>query len=155
MPTPVQFRSLEAALRQTEQYAKNHSEHRMVAAPGGWSFAKTLHHGAQSIEFSLAGYPAHKSPLFKHTLGALALTVFLKRGTMSHDITMPIPAAEPIPDDSDPIMAWQRLETAANAFWHYEERLLKEHFAYGRVSKADYDCIQAMHLANHLSSFTL
>ena len=30
---------------------------------------------------------------------------------------------------------------------------LAPHFAYGRVTKADYEALHAMHLANHLSQF--
>lgn len=140
------FSSLEDALRRIEDLAKTGVE----AKAGAWSLYKTLNHGAQSIEFSLQGYPAHKSSLFKHTVGKLALHVFLAKGAMAHDISMPIPDAPSIQSDGDALQGFKRLEEAVHAFWHHKGAY-KEHFAYGTLTKAQYDTIQALHLANHLN----
>ncbi len=146
MASILTFSSLEDALRRIEDLAKTGVE----AKTGAWSLYKTLSHGAQSIEFSLQGYPAHKSSLFKHTVGKLALHVFLAKGAMSHDISMPIPDAPSIQNDGDALQGFKRLEEAVQAFWHHNGAY-KEHFAYGTLTKAQYDKIQALHLANHLN----
>src|SRR3990167_10272587 len=55
-----------------------------------WTWALTLTHCAQSIEFSMAGFPEAKSALFQSTIGAAAYGVFAWRGRMSHDLVEPI-----------------------------------------------------------------
>lgn len=145
MAAILTFSSLDEALRRIEDYA----QHGIEPKSGAWSLYKTLHHGAQSIEFSLVGYPAHKSSLFKATAGKLALHIFLAQGSMSHDITMPIPEAPIINDDGDAMQGFMRLQKAVEKFWQYTGPY-KEHFAYGKLTKAQYDKVQALHLANHL-----
>jgi hypothetical protein len=146
MAAVLTFSSLEDALKRIEDLTKTGIE----AKSGHWSLYKTLSHGAQSIEFSLVGYPAHKSSLFKHSVGKLALHIFLAKGSMSHDITMPIPEAPSIDNAGSPEQGLKRLETAVQNFWNHEGAY-KDHFAYGKLSKAQYDKIQALHLANHLN----
>lgn len=146
MSTVLTFSSLEEALRRIEDYA----HYGIEAKSGNWSLFKTLHHGAQSIEFSLIGYPAHKSSLFKNTVGKIALHVFLAKGSMSHDITMPIPEAPQIDEIGDSMQGFKRLEVAVQNFWNHNGSY-KDHFAYGKLTKEQYDKIQALHLANHLN----
>jgi Protein of unknown function (DUF1569) len=146
MATVLTFSSLDEALRRIQDFANGGME----AKNGNWSLYKTLHHGAQSIEFSLVGYPAHKSSLFKNTAGKLALHIFLAKDAMSHDINMPIPDAPNIESDGDAIQGFTRLEAAVQSFWNHQGAY-KEHFAYGKLTKEQYDKIQALHLANHLT----
>ncbi len=146
MSAILTFSSLDEALRRIEDFAQNGIEPKS----GSWSLYKTLNHGAQSIEFSLSGYPAHKSSLFKATAGKLALHIFLAKGSMSHDISMPIPEAPALNDEGDPMQGFMRLQESVQNFWNHPGAY-KDHFAYGRLSKAQYDKIQALHLANHLN----
>lgn len=146
MSAILTFSSLDQALRRIEEFAQNGIEPKT----GKWSLAKTLHHGAQSIEFSLVGYPAHKSSLFKATAGKLALHIFLAKGSMSHDISMPIPQSPALPETNDAMQGFMRLQEAAQNFWNHQGAY-QDHFAYGSLSKAQYDKIQALHLANHLN----
>lgn len=151
MSAIITFSSLDDALRRIEDIAKGDIQPKL----GAWSLYKTLSHGAQSIEFSLTGYPAHKSSLFKGTAGKLALHIFLARGAMSHDITMPIPDAPAITEEGEAMQGFLRLQEAVQKFWNHNGTF-QEHFAYGKLTKAQYDKIQALHLANHLSEgFTL
>lgn len=145
MAAILTFTSLEEALRRTEEYVK----HGIEPKSGAWSLYKTLSHGAQSIEFSLVGYPSHKSSLFKATAGKAALHIFLAKGSMSHDITAPIPEAPSIADEGDAMQGFMRLQEAVQKFWHHTGNY-KDHFAYGKLTKSQYDKIQALHLANHL-----
>ncbi|MDD3786906.1 MAG: DUF1569 domain-containing protein [Hydrogenophaga sp.] len=58
-----------------------------------WSWAQTLEHCAQSIEYSMSGYPQSRSSLFQRTVGSAALDFFAWRGRMTHDLSEPIPGA--------------------------------------------------------------
>lgn len=117
-----------------------------------WSWAKTLDHCAQSIEFSMQGFPAMRSALFRRTVGAAAFGVFAGRGRMSHDLGEPIPGAPPLTADADVAPALARLLASVEAFrtWQGE---LQPHFAYGALDKAEYEQAHAMHLADHFSAF--
>ena len=123
-------------------------------AATAWSWAQTLGHCAQSIEFSLQGFPAHKSALFQNTLGSAALAVFAWRGRMSHNLAEPIPGAPALDANASAEGALARLRQAVQDFGAHTGPL-QPHFAYGALSRAQYEQAHAMHLANHLSAFDL
>ena len=118
-----------------------------------WSWSQTLEHCAQSIEFSLRGFPAPKSALFQHTAGAAAFAAFAALGRMRHNLAEPIPGAPALaaaaPDAS---AALARLRQAVQDFAAHTGPL-QPHFAYGPLGHAQYEQAHAMHLANHLSAF--
>ena len=58
-----------------------------------WNWGQTLTHLAQSIEYSMSGFPEAKSALFQRTVGATAFNVFAWRGRISHPLDDPIPGA--------------------------------------------------------------
>lgn len=118
----------------------------------GWP--ATLTHCAQSIQFALSGYPQAKSELFQRTVGRAAYQVFAWRGQMSHDLSEPIPGAPALRPQADPQAALAELHQAIEAF-HRHTGELQPHFAYGRLSKAEYELAHAMHLANHLAAFDI
>ena len=119
-----------------------------IKTSGAWPLSAIFEHLAQSIEMSMDGFPAPKSELFQRTLGTAAFAVFKWRGKMSHSLTEPIPGAP----DLMPAPTWQpaalRLRTAITRF-ETHKAVLKPHFAYGQLSKADYTLAHAMHIANH------
>lgn len=123
-----------------------------------WSWSQTLVHCAQSIEYSLEGFPASKSALFQNTLGAAAFNLFALRGRMSHNLAEPIPGApaldvaEPANAPAQSLAAVARLRKAAQDFAAHTGPL-HPHFAYGALDKAQFEQAHAMHLANHLSAF--
>lgn len=145
------FASLDEAMRDVERLSKA-AVHALPPATA-WSWSQTLEHCAQSIEFSLRGFPAPKSALFQNTLGAAAFKVFALRGRMSHHLAEPIPGA-PALDASAPdaSAALARLRKAVQDFAAHTGPL-HPHFAYGALSPAQYEQAHAMHLANHLSAF--
>lgn len=120
-----------------------------------WTWQQTLEHCAQSIEYSLQGFPQAKSALFQTAVGGPAFQVFAWRGRMSHDLAEPIPGAPALdasaPDTSG---ALARLRAAVQAFTAHGGAL-QPHFAYGALDKRQYELAHAMHLANHLSAFDL
>ncbi len=117
-----------------------------------WDWAGTLVHCAQSIEYSMAGYPQPRSALFRRTVGPAALAVFAWRGRMAHDLAEPIPGAPALPVQGDAGAALARLEAAIAAFGRWAGPL-QPHFAYGTLTRAQYEAAHAMHLAEHLSEF--
>ena len=117
-----------------------------------WSWPQTLTHCAQSIEYSLSGFPVAKSALFQNTAGTLAFQFFHWRGRMSHDLAEPIPGAPSLDTSNDAALAMTRLQKA-NADFHKRTETLRAHFAYGELNKPAYEHAHALHLANHLSAF--
>jgi hypothetical protein len=124
------------------------------AVDGGWSVAQVLIHCAQSIEYSMSGYPAAKGALFQKTVGRLALRKFLGAGAMSHDLAAPIPKAPEPPATSTLAEGLARLRKAIYAFRSHPGPF-EPHFAYGPVTREQYDQVHAMHVANHLEKIRL
>lgn len=144
----LQFVSLDEALAELAQLAGSGEP----VSHTTWNWAKTLTHCAQSIEFSMTGFPESKSALFQNTVGAAAYNVFAWRGRMTHDLAEPIPGAPALDDATDIPTAETRLRAAIEQFRQWQGEF-KPHFAYGELSKAQYELAHAMHLANHFSFF--
>ena len=125
------------------------------ALPPGteWSWAQTLEHCAQSIEYSMTGFPQARSAIFQRTVGAAAISVFSWRGRMNHSLAEPIPGAPVLQANSDVAQAEARLRHAVRTFQQWTAPL-KPHFAYGDLGKSAFDQAHAMHIANHFSAFT-
>lgn len=116
---------------------------------GVWRPAQIFNHLAQSIEYSLTGYPQAKSALFQHTVGAAAYTAFAAAGSMTHDLAEPIPGAPALADTTDANAAIERLLSAWQAFEQHPAALAP-HFAYGNLDKRQYRAAHLMHIRNHL-----
>jgi len=142
------FPSLDEALRELDRLAKAEP----LKPATAWSWPQTLDHCAQSIEYSMTGFPQAKSQVFQRTVGTLAFNVFAWRGRMSHDLAEPIPGAPPLDAASDGAAAGARLLRAVQTFQKWTDPL-RPHFAYGALGKAEYARAHAMHLANHFSVF--
>lgn len=122
-----------------------------AGGPGaGDDLARALVHCAQSIEYSLVGYPALRSPVFRATVGKLAKRAFLRRGRMKHDTGAPIPGA-PAPQPVPVPEAAARLRRAIEAFRGHDGPLAP-HLAYGACTRAEYDALHALHVADHLAA---
>ncbi|CAN7421615.1 DUF1569 domain-containing protein [Acidovorax sp. LjRoot129] len=147
------FTSVAEAMREVERLAAASAHTQALEPATAWSWAQTLEHCAQSIEFSLNGFPAPRSALFQNTVGLAAFQVFALRGRMSHNLAEPIPGAPVLSASAASASAMlARLRTAAQ---HFQDHTgpLHSHFAYGDLNKAQYEQAHAMHLANHLSAF--
>jgi hypothetical protein len=140
--------SFAQALPELERLAKLPALRQAAA----WGWAQTLNHCAQSIEFSMTGFPAPKSALFQNTVGGAAFHLFAARGRMSHDLSEPIPGAPVLSADADAAAAMARLRRAVADFQAWTKPL-QPHFAYGQLDKAQFEQAHAMHLANHFSAF--
>jgi hypothetical protein len=139
----VPFGSLDAALHTLGQLR--------IAAPqmtGAWDLPKVLHHAAQSVEYSIAGFPAPKAAWFRATLGSYAFALFDAGGQMTHALNEPIPGAPDIGPGLPLVPAIDRVVAALKAFERHAGPLAP-HFAYGTLSKPAYTRAHLMHLANH------
>lgn len=124
-----------------------------LATTGAWETARTFDHLAQSVEFSMTGYPVMKSDLFQNTAGKLAFSVFQASGRMKHGLDEAIPGEIVKTGSSDPAQARNRLLAALADFEKFEEPL-EPHFAYGKLDKQQYALAHVMHVNNHLEEFT-
>lgn len=119
---------------------------------GAWNLAQVLNHAAQSVEYSLEGFPQPKPAWFRATVGPLAFKVFDARGAMKHPLGAPIPGA-PALDAKAPLdAAVQRLIAALDRFERHAGAL-QPHFAYGALDKPTYARAHLMHLADHWAEF--
>lgn len=113
-----------------------------------WSLSQLLQHLAQSVEYSMAGYPEMKNAVFRAVIGNAAFAVFNARGAMSHSLTEPIPGAPALNPNTLVKDSMHRLIDALAAFEAWTGPL-KPHFAYGALDKEQYTRAHLMHLANH------
>jgi hypothetical protein len=81
-----------------------------IATTGEWNLGQILIHCAQSVEYSMSGFPEHKSDLFKSTAGRLGFTAFSAKGEMSHGLSEGIPGARSIAKNENTIEAYQAVE---------------------------------------------
>lgn len=121
----------------------------VVKVRGEWSPHQVFHHIAQSVEYSMMGYPEHQSDLFKATVGKAAFSVFSSKGYMKHNLNEWIPGEPNVSDRGNTMMAVMRAKQAFISFAQFNGPL-QPHFAYGALSKRDYESAHAMHLYNHL-----
>lgn len=119
----------------------------------GFTLAQALAHCAQSIEYSITGYPSLRSGLFRATIGPLVKRRFLRAGRMSHDRAAPVPGAPVLAAELSLDDARARLR-AAIATFRAHDGALAPHLAYGACTKADYTSLHALHVEDHLRSFS-
>jgi hypothetical protein len=120
----------------------------LKARSGRWSAGQVLAHCAESIECSMRGFPTERPRIVQWTVGAIALRVFLARGSMSHDRNATLPGgAEPTDVATEAALA--RLIAAIDELASFEGPLAR-HVVFGAVSKGDYERYHAIHIADHL-----
>ncbi len=118
-----------------------------------WTLPQVLQHLAQSIEFSIHGFPELKPAWFRATLGSTAFAFFNARGQMSHALTEPIPGAPALDASLSLKASVQRLLDAMDAFSAYKGEFFP-HFAYGKLDREQYERAHLMHIANHWQQLT-
>lgn len=136
--------TIEAAIGQLSTMSR-----RSISSNGDWNPTQVFSHCAQSVEYSMSGFPEHKSTLFKNTAGTLAFSAFSFKGEMTHGLNEPIPGAPALPLKANISGALQRLVQAMLAFKLHKDDLYP-HFAYGELSKDEYEVAHVLHLYNHL-----
>ena len=148
-PAPIaRFASFDAARRWLDTLVADASARSLTA----WPLAQVLEHAAQSVEFSLHGFPQPKPAAFQNSVGRLAFAAFERAGAMTHGLTEPIPGA-PMLVATDIGLASDRLRAAFDTFEAHTGPLAP-HFAYGALDKARYTRAHLLHLADHASEIT-
>lgn len=140
------------SLAATEEEIARLSKAKELASSATWNWAQTLIHCAQSIDYSMSGFPQSKSAFFQRTVGSAAFRIFALRGRMTHDLADPIPGAPLLDLKAESAHALERLRGSIANFQRWSGPL-QPHFAYGALEKNEYELAHAMHLANHLSAF--
>ena len=125
---------------------------RPLRSTGAWDVPHVLHHIAQSIEYSMTGFPVLKPAWFRATIGPLAFAVFSARGRMSHGLDLPIPGAPDIAQGQPMPPAVDHAVTALQTFERYTGALAP-HFAYGALDKRAFTRAHLMHFADHWREF--
>lgn len=141
---PPKVLSVDAALRQIDLLSRSD-----IKTSGSWNAFQVFSHCAQTVEFSMAAYPAPKSAVFQNTVGKLAFAAFSSQQKMKHGLSEPIDGAPLLESVGDPMQALARLRKAFTDFQQFQG-VLAPHFAYGALSKADYALAHALHFSNHL-----
>ncbi len=149
LPRNLRFASLAEALTELSALQKARS----IRTVSPWSVPQTLTHCAQSIEYTMTGFPSMRSFLVRKWLGPMVLRRFQSKGQMSHSLDEPIPGAPALSDRDTLEQSLARLRKAIADFNDFQGPL-QPHFAYGVLSKPDAEMAHAMHIANHLSAMT-
>ena len=123
-------------------------------ALGDWGVSEIFQHCAQSVRYSRIGYPEQRSRLFQLTIGATALAAFSTAGKMQHPLNEPLPGAPSLRTSVPVDVAQAELISELEQFMRWQGRLAP-HFAYGRLSKAQYYNAHWLHLQDHLQEIVL
>lgn len=121
-----------------------------LSSLGSWNVSQIFQHCAQSIRYSIYGYPEHYSALFQNTAGKLALNAFAAKGSMHHPLDEVIPGAPTLHADVPTDVALRELMYELQQFIHWQGELAP-HFAYGSLTKAQYYSAHYLHLQQHLT----
>ncbi|PJZ47188.1 DUF1569 domain-containing protein [Leptospira brenneri] len=133
-----------------ELLVKLQSDPKGIQLSGNWSPGKVFAHCAQSIEYSLNGYPEMKSAIFRGSVGKVAFSIFAFKNKMSHGLEEPIPGAEDITNATEVKVGIGRLIQAIDDFSKARESSLRPHFAYGELTKEEYNVAHSLHIKNHM-----
>lgn len=121
----------------------------ILAPTSAWNLSQTIQHCAQTVRFSVVGYPQLKPALFRATAGRLAKHLFLRRGATRHSLDAEIAGAPPLAADKPAADAAAELAEAVELFTGHTGPHAT-HPAYGRCTHEQFERLHAMHLAEHL-----
>jgi len=141
------------AARLQMHIAEDRPESEVLASGSVWNLSQTVQHCAQTVVYSVIGYPRLKLALFRATVGGLAKRLFLIRGAMKHPLGAEIDGAPPLDPELPVSEAFAGL-TEAVALFIAHTGTPARHPAYGRCTHAQFGRLHAMHLAEHLPGLT-
>ena len=120
---------------------------------GEWSVGQVFAHMAQSIDYSMTGYPQMKSELFRATGGNVAFHLFGAAGQMRHPLNEAIPGAPELPAEISNEDGFALLQQSARNFLAFRQQP-RPLFAFGDLSMAQYEAAHCLHILNHLQAFS-
>lgn len=121
---------------------------------GEWNLYQIFTHCAQSVEYSILGYPEHKPDIFKKSVGKTAFSLFSSKRKMTHSLDEAIPGAPKFSNEENIADAFERFRKSLIDFKKYDG-ILAPHFAYGQLTKLQYEMAHVMHFNNHLQEIEL
>ena len=121
----------------------------LLATNSVWNLSQTVQHCAQTIGYSVTGYPKLKPRLYRATVGALAKRVFLRSGAMRHPLGAEIDGAPPLDPGLGVTEAVARLTDAVQQFSSHQTSHAP-HPAYGSCTHQEFAALHGMHLVEHL-----
>ncbi len=140
----LSFKNLDEAMAETERLQQASK----VTLESEWTLYQNIIHCAQSIEFSISGFPEEKPEIFQRVIGKNVFRKFEMQGYMRHDRNEPIPGAPIIEPGGKIIEAFDRVKMAIRNFDAFTGKL-RRHFAYGILNKKEFSEAHCMHLADH------
>jgi hypothetical protein len=139
--------------RLTERVAAGAAETELLAPGSEWNLSQTIQHCAQTVRYSVVGYPALRPALFRATAGAVAKRLFLRRGAMRHPLGAEIEGAPPLVADLPVPAAVEQLAKAVSLFSGHTGTHAP-HPAYGVCTHDEFARLHAMHIVEHLPGLT-
>jgi Protein of unknown function (DUF1569) len=125
------------------------SESQLLAPGSAWNLSQTVQHCAQTIDYSVTGYPRLKPRLYRASVGALAKRVFLRRGAMRHPLSAQIDGAPALDPALPPAEAVGLLAEAVRRFTTHTSAHAP-HPVYGLCTHEEFAALHRMHLLEHL-----
>jgi hypothetical protein len=143
---PVRLLTLAEACEELDRLAQAGD---VLISRESWDLPHVFDHCARSLDYIREGFPEMRSAFFRSTVGTAAYHVFDWRGQFSHNKTMEIPGSQPRAAlDFETTLAL--LRQSIRAFLEYDGPL-QPHFTFGKLTKAQAEKANAMHIADHLS----
>ena len=135
--------ALEARVRQDGSGAA------LLSPRGSYTFSETVQHAAQSIGYSMTGYPRLAPESLRATVGRAVKHLFLNRGAMRHNLSAPVSGAPELDKSMPDLDAIMLLRTTVDRLAAFNDAL-HPHPTYGRCTKEQVANLQTMHLIEHL-----
>lgn len=85
-----------------------------------WPLYEILAHCAQTIEYSMTGYPQLKPKLVRNTIGRVVIRKFLKQGFMKHNLTAHVPGGAKLKTSGTAKEGMELLRQAIDTFQAYQ-----------------------------------
>jgi len=121
----------------------------LLGPRGKYGFSETAQHAAQSIAYSMTGYPKLAPVSLRLTVGRAVKHVFLRRGAMRHDLSAPVSGAPDLDPGMPDLTAVRLLRDAVTRLGAFNGTL-QPHPTYGRCTKDQVATLQTLHLREHL-----
>ena len=125
-----------------------------LTSSGNWNPSQVLQHCAQSVSYSIYGYPEAHSPFFQYTAGKLAINAFAATGKLHHPLDEAIPGAPALEPNLPNDVALRELIYTVQQFMDWQGAL-QPHFAFGSLTKAQYYKVHYLHLQSHLAQISI
>ncbi len=145
MRSDLKLLSLEAAKQELMRLKEVENVHTK-----NWSVSQICLHCAQTIDYSITGYPVMKPAFIRNTIGKIAFRKFMHQGYMIHDLTAPVPGGSNMDASISPQESIAKLMDTIQRFKNHTGTLMP-HLLFGDLTREQYDQYFAMHIADHFS----